>query len=110
MPPTNSPSHCWTHSHWPTGKQSAAVTAASPPADGSLGLAAAADLANALLTTAAETRRLAWTLREASTSYGLVRRPAMDWLGLLNPAEKRKVGGSTPPLTTLTSANVGDAR
>ena len=55
----------------------------------SLSLAAAADLANALLTTAAETRRLAWTLREASTSYGLVRPPAMDWLGLLNPAENR---------------------
>jgi hypothetical protein len=37
-----------------------------------------------------------------------VRRPGMDLPGLAKPPEKRKVGGSTPPLTTtLTCVNVG---
>ena len=42
-----------------------------------------------------------------STSYGLVTWPAVDTPGLAKPPEKRKVGGSTPPLTTaLTCADV----
>ena len=38
--------------------------------------------------------------RTACTSYGLVRWPVVDSPGLGRPSEKRKVGGSTPPLTT----------
>ena len=59
-----------------------------------------ADLANTLLTTAVETWGWSWTSKGASASYGLVRRPVVDAPGLAKPPEKRKVGGSTPPLTT----------
>jgi hypothetical protein len=48
-----------------------------------------------------------WTSKTASTPYGLVSRPVVDSPGLAKPPEKRKVGGSTPPLTTpLTCADV----
>jgi hypothetical protein len=40
--------------------------------------------------------------RRASASYSPVRRPVVDSCGPAKPPEKRKVGGSTPPLTTTT--------
>src|SRR5262249_41126029 len=59
-----------------------------------------ADLANTLLTTAVETWGWSWTSKRASTPYGLVSRSAVDSPELAKPPEERKVGGSTPPLTT----------
>jgi hypothetical protein len=59
-----------------------------------------ADLANAMLTTAVETWGRPWTPRAARVPYALVSRAVVDWPGLAKPPEKRKAGGSTPPLTT----------
>jgi hypothetical protein len=41
-----------------------------------------------------------WTPKRSRASYSLVRWPVLDEHGPANPSEKRKVGGSTPPLTT----------
>jgi hypothetical protein len=41
-----------------------------------------------------------WTLRCRNLSFGLLRRPVVDSCGRGNSPEKRKVGGSAPPLTT----------
>ena len=60
-----------------------------------------ADLANAVLTTAVETCGWSWTVRGVEVPYGPVRRPVVDWRGRAKPPEKRKVGSSTLPLTTL---------
>ena len=53
-----------------------------------------------MLTTAVETWGRSWTLGSASMPYDLVSSPVVDGPGLAKPPEKRKVGGSTPPLTT----------
>jgi hypothetical protein len=58
------------------------------------------DLANAVLTTAVEACGWRWTEGTAEASSILVNRPVVDLPGLAKPPEKRKVGGSTPPLTT----------
>jgi hypothetical protein len=41
--------------------------------------------------------------------YVLVSSPMVDWPGLAKPPEKRKVGGSTPPLTTTSSHRICSA-
>ena len=62
--------------------------------------------ANTVLTTAMDAWGRPWAPRSPESSSGLVRRPVMDSCGPGNSPEKRKVGGSTPPLTTiLTSTN-----
>jgi hypothetical protein len=58
------------------------------------------DLANELLTTVLDGCGSRWTLKTAHTSDDEVRRTALDPPGSAKPPEKRKVGGSTPPLTT----------
>jgi hypothetical protein len=68
---------------------------------------ARSDLANELLTTVLDGYGWRWTLTTAATSEGEVRRTALDPSGSAKPPEKRKVGGSTPPLTTsLTCTDV----
>jgi len=61
------------------------------------------DLANELLTTVLDGCGSRWTLKTAHTSDDEVRRTALDPAGSAKPPEKRKVGGSTPPLTTTFS-------
>ena len=61
------------------------------------------DLANELLTTVLDGCGSRWTLTTAHTSDDEVRRTALDPPGSAKPPEKRKVGGSTPPLTTSVS-------
>jgi hypothetical protein len=74
---------------------------AKPPVDAQRPLFLSfADLANALLTTAVDTWGRSWTPSGANAAVGPVRRPAMDLPGPAKPSEKRKVGGSTSPLTT----------
>jgi hypothetical protein len=70
------------------------------------------DLANELLTTVLDGCGSRWTLKTAHTSDDEVRRTALDPPGSAKPPEKRKVGGSTPPLTTIiaTLALVADLR
>jgi len=64
------------------------------------GAVSSADLANVLLTTAVETCGWFWIVAATEAPSGPVRRPVVDPPGLAKPSEKRKVGGSTPPLTT----------
>jgi hypothetical protein len=61
---------------------------------------ARSDLANALLTTVLATGRQRWIARRLRPMKGLIRWPAVDSSGPAKPPEKRKVGGSIPPLTT----------
>jgi hypothetical protein len=63
------------------------------------------DLANRVLTTVLETRRQSWIPARSETASWQPRRPMMDWAGPAQPPEKRKVGGSTPPLTTPTRSS-----
>jgi hypothetical protein len=58
------------------------------------------DLANELLTTVLDGCGSRWTLKTAHTSDDEVRRTALDPPGSAKPPEKRKAGGSIPPLTT----------
>jgi hypothetical protein len=58
------------------------------------------DLANELLTTVLDGCGSRWTIKTAHTSDDEVRRTALDPPGSAKPPEKRKVGGSTAPLTT----------
>jgi hypothetical protein len=60
-------------------------------------------VANAVLTTVVDTGSRSWTPRCPSRSSGLLRWPAVDLYGPGHSPEKRKVGGSTPPLTTTFS-------
>ena len=59
-----------------------------------------------MLTTAVDTGGGACTLRTTSTLLCLVSQTPVDSRGPAKPPEKRKVGGSTPPLTT-SSRSIG---
>jgi hypothetical protein len=60
-------------------------------------------VAKAVLTTAVDARVNAGR-PDARASFGLFRGSTMDSPGRAKPPEKRKVGGSTPPLTTSSEA------
>jgi len=56
--------------------------------------------ASVVLTTIVNTRGRSWTPRCPSRSCGLLMRPPVDSRGPGHSPERRKVGGSTPPVTT----------